>query len=1372
MSNNSSLYGNNPPTQHTPSSNSTSLYSGPDRPIPDDSGNLLVRGDLAVNGGDITTTAHSASIFNTNAETLNIGGESTALSLGANTGTTTVNNNLAVGIDLTVANDAAIGNDLVVGNNLSIGGDFTVGNDLCIEGDIITLRCNATTPGSALIEVDRGGGSELNAQFAWDEDYPVPVGSNPSGRWVSNAGITATGGTFGYVNIAPDAADALVSTFPGSNVPLILDSDTDNVRFQANLTTNKTSINVLNQATTVNAFTGATTLNLGASLDTNIGIGQNTIFQYDGNDDRLNRPNFQSTTGNTSGVRVIAPNATTSANSVVSVFNTNDLENGTFININARGNVTTPIRIQTGKYTAGVLGPSGTSVAFVDNATTYATVNPAGPTDPTDLATKAYVDAQELNTTYTIDATSTTGGANFNLVGSDATTDTIKFASGTGVTVTRTDANTITTAIGQSVATTANPTFAGATLGNIKVGITTDNTIDTTSGNLTIAPATGIITVSGPTTVQFAEGNDRAKRLQFQSSSGNSTGVRTLAPNTTSSASSQIGAFSSSDINNGQFINLRANNSGTDPLRIVTGTYTGGVLGASTGAAFVDNVTTYATVNPSGPTVGTDLVTKTYVDALPHVTYNIDASSTTGGANLNLTGSDSTTDSVAFIGSGSTTVTRTDANTITIDSTAAPTDQLVNGIYTFTLNADGTVATPSEIYASGPLTLRGGTSDPTNLVLDSGTSTTTLTSGLGGDTATLTADPTALTWNHVGASIGSVSGTWQLKADGRTQFPSYIFPYADGTANQVLTTDGAGNVSWQLPGGGGSTFGNVSIGVDTDQTISTTSGNLILQTAAGVNAGTITLAAGSNGNITLAPNGTGVVSSGVTQVADGSRVLGQLYATRSTTYTAPASPLTTLSGTNGIVVASSNPGSGNGFGSQVRIVYASGDTTAGTNSTAGILYSSSSGTTGSPSAVATNQTLGTINYDGYATTGWAQTIATTGSGGGTNQISPLQVQGYAVSAFTDSAGTVTNAPMGFRVRGFAAATNLSVANRTNFIDHTVATATYKANTLNIQGGTTTTNYATFASTGHTIGNVDAVTTFTRSRTATAAAAPVVVLRNSTTATTTPVNGDGGTFRIVTNGSNLTQYQLAEIRAAYSTTGDDEINFAIANGDQTGATLTAVTTLNTKPSATTISAGTPSATPGATTVATVASFTPTNNTLKSNALTLQTYAGVALVGSAVSYNRVYGQWQYDATITPAAANTAYAYPIAGASGVTDFANIASVGSTSRIIPGAAGLYKLQFSVQLNNADNGSDHIGYFWWRKNGTDVPNSMGQVTVVKNAATIAGWDNMISSANTTDYWELMYAVDSTQITLPFYAATAFGPATASMFITLVPIGA
>ena len=184
----------------------------------------------------------------------------------------------------------------------------------------------------------------------------------------------------------------------------------------------------------------------------------------------------------------------------------------------------------------------------------------------------------------------------------------------------------------------------------------------------------------------------------------------------------------------------------------------------------------------------------------------------------------------------------------------------------------------------------------------------------------------------------------------------------------------------------------------------------------------------------------------------------------------------------------------------------------------------------------------------------------------------------------------------------------------------------------------------------------------------------------------------------------------------------------------------------------------------------ASMTGAGNVDIMGNLTVRGTPGASTV--PINYTRVYGQWQWDATVSPVVANTAYVFPIQGASGVTDFSSIASTASTSRIIPGATGMYKLQFSVQINNADNGTEHTAYIWWRKNGTDVTSSMGRVTVPKSGATIAGWDNMISSANATDYWELAYAVDDTALTFPYYASTAFGPSTACLFITLIPVGA
>lgn len=194
--------------------------------------------------------------------------------------------------------------------------------------------------------------------------------------------------------------------------------------------------------------------------------------------------------------------------------------------------------------------------------------------------------------------------------------------------------------------------------------------------------------------------------------------------------------------------------------------------------------------------------------------------------------------------------------------------------------------------------------------------------------------------------------------------------------------------------------------------------------------------------------------------------------------------------------------------------------------------------------------------------------------------------------------------------------------------------------------------------------------------------------------------------------------------------------------------------------------------GTTTGLTTAALASDVTTFQSDSYIFQNSSATQVTGNNINYNRVYGQWQYDATITPAAANTAYAFPFQGANAVTDFANIASAASTSRIIPGAAGTYRLAFSLQLQNTSNASDYIAYIWWRKNGVDVANSMGQVYVTKGNSTITAWDNMIQASNSTDYWELMYAVNNTALIFPYFAATSFGPATASIFLNLVPVGA
>jgi hypothetical protein len=54
------------------------------------------------------------------------------------------------------------------------------------------------------------------------------------------------------------------------------------------------------------------------------------------------------------------------------------------------------------------------------------------------------------------------------------------------------------------------------------------------------------------------------------------------------------------------------------------------------------------------------------------------------------------------------------------------------------------------------------------------------------------------------SSNNSTFKQWKFKNNGTTQFPAFTFPATDGTADQVLKTNGSGTLSWTTVGGGSS----------------------------------------------------------------------------------------------------------------------------------------------------------------------------------------------------------------------------------------------------------------------------------------------------------------------------------------------------------------------------------------------------------------------------------------------------------------------------------------------------------------------------------------------------------------------------------------
>jgi hypothetical protein len=93
----------------------------------------------------------------------------------------------------------------------------------------------------------------------------------------------------------------------------------------------------------------------------------------------------------------------------------------------------------------------------------------------------------------------TTIATNSVTLGTDTTGNYVATIGGTTnqviVTGSGSESAAVTLSLPQDIHTTADPTFAGATLGNTKVGITADNEIDTSTGNLILDSAGGTVQV-------------------------------------------------------------------------------------------------------------------------------------------------------------------------------------------------------------------------------------------------------------------------------------------------------------------------------------------------------------------------------------------------------------------------------------------------------------------------------------------------------------------------------------------------------------------------------------------------------------------------------------------------------------------------------------------------------------------------------------------------------------------------------------------------------------------------------------------------------------------------------------------------------------
>lgn len=166
------------------------------------------------------------------------------------------------------------------------------------------------------------------------------------------------------------------------------------------------------------------------------------------------------------------------------------------------------------------------------------------------------------------------------------------------------------------------------------------------------------------------------------------------------------------------------------------------------------------------------------------------------------------------------------------------------------------------------------------------------------------------------------------------------------------------------------------------------------------------------------------------------------------------------------------------------------------------------------------------------------------------------------------------------------------------------------------------------------------------------------------------------------------------------------------------------------------------------------------------LTSDATNGVIFVRPTITQMQYYGIFAKTADQTPAAINTAYAVTL----DTTEVSNGVSLGTpTSRIVVPQSGLYQFSCTIQLTSGNFLAKNIR-FWFRKNGTDIPNSTRIVTSDINSGYVPISLAEFFELAANDYVELMFASTDTAVTIDAVAATGYAPAAPAVILEVTQV--
>ena len=136
------------------------------------------------------------------------------------------------------------------------------------------------------------------------------------------------------------------------------------------------------------------------------------------------------------------------------------------------------------------------------------------------------------------------------------------------------------------------------------------------------------------------------------------------------------------------------------------------------------------------------------------------------------------------------------------------------------------------------------------------------------------------------------------------------------------------------------------------------------------------------------------------------------------------------------------------------------------------------------------------------------------------------------------------------------------------------------------------------------------------------------------------------------------------------------------------------------------------------------------------------------------NNPHGAFQDSTDQTAANTTTAYAVTF----NTTDFSNGVTIASNSRITVADAGIWNLQFSIQLKNTTNDGQDVD-IWFRKNGTNIANSNSRFHIPQRKSSsdpshiIAALNFFVEMA-ANDYVEIMWRTENTGVSIEHFGTS------------------